>query len=176
MTFVMIGDITGSELTKTVGDKFPVSLQTIKNLLGIDGNTFQVHAVCPKCSAIYDKKFCTKTLPDGSVVSKTCTNVEWPNHPRHDNRSPCGEKLMKKVRGKTGNLFWYPKKVAVFQSLFSSMKKFLNNENFKEKCERWRNQDEQCSNDDEMKDIYDEKIWKKFQNFDGKPFLSQQNS
>ena len=114
MMFVMFGDLTGSELAQTIGNQFPVSLQTIKTLLRIDGNGFKIYAVCTKCNAIYEKQYCTKILPDGRVVTKTCTNAEWPNHPRRDNRSPCGEKLMKKVRGKTGNILWYPRKVAVF--------------------------------------------------------------
>ena len=121
----------GLELVKTIGNKFSTSLKTIKTLLRVNGNEFRTCPVCPKCNVIYEKQSCTKTLPDGHIVSKTCTNVEWPNHPRKDNRSPCGEKLMKKVRGKTGNIFWYPRKVAVFQSLFSSLKRIFNSQNFK---------------------------------------------
>mgnify|MGYP002803532383 CR=1 FL=1 len=173
MIFVMIGDLTGLELVKTIGNQFPTSLKTIKKLLGVNGNEFRTCAVCPKCNAIYEKQSCTKTLPDGRVVSRTCTNVEWPNHPRKDNQSPCGEKLMKKVRGKTGTIFWYPRKVAVFQSLFSSLKRIFNSQNFQEKCELWRNEDD---SNGEMRDIYDGKVWRDFQNFDGKPFLSQKHN
>ena len=56
------------------------------------------------------KEHCTKSLPDGHVVSKTCSNVSWPNHPHLEKRTPCGEMLMKKIRGKSGNIFWYPKR------------------------------------------------------------------
>ena len=41
MTFVMIGDVTGSELMRTIGNNFPVSLQTVKVLLGIEGSAFK---------------------------------------------------------------------------------------------------------------------------------------
>jgi hypothetical protein len=78
---------------------------------------------------------------------------------------------MKKVRGKTGYFFWYPRKVAVFQSLFSSLTRFFNSANFKEKCERWRNKCRESQNGDELRDIYDGKMWKEFQNVDGTPFL-----
>ena len=86
MMFVMIGDITGSNLMKAIGNTFPISLQTIKRLLGLDGNAFKIYAVCPKCNALYDTQLCTKTLPDGRVVSNSCTNVEWPNHSRKSSR------------------------------------------------------------------------------------------
>ena len=41
MTFVMIGDVTGSELMRTIGNNVPVSLQTVKVLLGIEGSAFK---------------------------------------------------------------------------------------------------------------------------------------
>ena len=41
MTFVMIGDVTGSELMRTIGNNFPVSLQTVKVLLGIEGSALK---------------------------------------------------------------------------------------------------------------------------------------
>ena len=83
---------------------------------------------------------------------------------------------MKKVRGKTGNVFWYPKKVAVFHSLFSSLKTFLNSENFRERCERWRKQLKERETDGELRDIYDGKVWEEFQNVNGKPFQSQEDN
>ena len=79
---------------------------------------------------------------------------------------------MKKVRGKTGNLFWYPRKVAVFQSLFSSLKKMLNTE----KCQILRDQFQQSNGKEKLKDIYDGKIWKEFQSVNGKPFLSEEDN
>ena len=133
MMFVMIGDLTESELITRVGKTFPLSLPTVKGILGIDINAFKINAVCSKCSAIYKKQVCTKTLPDR-------------------------------------------RKVVVFQSLFSSLKTIFNSEDFKGKCERWRKQYEQTDSKNEMREIYDGKVSNEFQNFDGKPFLCQQDN
>ena len=130
----VLGDLASSVVIKRIADSFPVSLKTVRSLLGANCENFTVYAACPKCYALYSKERCTKTLPDGCVVSNTCSNVLWPNHPQLRKRDPCGEKLMKKVRGKSGSVFWYPRKVYVYRSLFSSLHKFAFKENFFEMC------------------------------------------
>ena len=62
MTFVMIGDVKGSELMRTIGNNFPVSLQTVKVLLGIEGNAFKTYVVCPRCPNIALKHYLTAVL------------------------------------------------------------------------------------------------------------------
>lgn len=79
---LMLGDLSGSELIKSIGQIFPVSLPTIKGLLGINGGDFKIYSMCSKCYAIYAKEDCTKTLLDGRVVSQTCSKVSWPRHPQ----------------------------------------------------------------------------------------------
>lgn len=170
----MLGDLSGSELIKSIGQIFPVSLPTIKGLLGINGGDFKIYSMCSKCYAIYAKEDCTKTLLDGRVVSQTCSKVSWPRHPQIGRWTLCGERLIKKVRGKSGNFFWYPRKVYVYQSLMMALKKFVNNENISDKCDRWRKTCEGASTD--FKDIYDRKVWKEFQTYDGKPFLKDRNN
>jgi hypothetical protein len=68
MMFVMIGDITGSNLMKAIGNTFPISLQTIKRLLGFDGNAFKIYAVCPKCNALYIRQ----TILHENITGWTC--------------------------------------------------------------------------------------------------------
>ena len=82
---------------------------------------------------------------------------------------------MKKIEGKSGNIFWYPKKVYVYQSIASSLQKFLNKDNFLKKCNEWRKKvrSEAMSH---MTDIHDGEIWKEFQTYEGKPFLQDQNN
>ena len=48
---------------------------------------------------------------DDRVVSKTCLNVSLPNHPHLEKQTLFGELLMKKIRKKSGNIFWYPKNI-----------------------------------------------------------------
>jgi hypothetical protein len=63
---------------------------------------------------------------------------------------------MKKVRGKSGNIFWYPRKVYVYRSLFSSLKKFIFRKDFFDVCNEWRDK----NNSLDMSDIHDGKVWK----------------
>ena len=71
----VLGDLASYVVIKRIADSFPVSLKTVRSLLGANCENFTVYAACPKCYALYSKERCTKTLPDGRVVSKTCSNV-----------------------------------------------------------------------------------------------------
>ena len=171
----MLVNLSESQVLNSIAKAFPTSLPTLKALLGLKCNDFDIYSVCPKCYAIYKKEHCTKTLPDGRVVSKTCSNVSWPNHAHLEKRTPCGEMLMKKIRGKSGNIFWYPKKVYVYQSIMASLQKFINKDNFIENCNEWRKtvRSETASH---MTDIHDREIWKAFQTYEDKPFLKDPNN
>ena len=172
----VLGDLASSVVIKRIAESFPVSLKTVHSLLGANCENFAVYAACPKCYALYSKERCTKTLRDGRVVSKTCSNVLWPNHPQLRKRDPCGEKLVKKVRGKSGSIFWYPRKVYVYRSLFSSLHKFVLKENFFEMCNLWRSRDQGDTDSPELADIHDGKVWKEFQEYEGRPFLKERNN
>ena len=127
--------------------------------------------MCPKCSAIYRKENCSKSFPDGRVVSKTCCNILWPRHPHQSKRTPCGEMLLKNIRGKSGNVFWYPRKVFAYKSIVKTVKNFLNKKTFVENCEKWRTNVTNSSDD-----IFDGKVWKEFQMYKSKPLLSEPNN
>ena len=171
----MLTNLNESQVLNSIAKAFPTSLPTLKALLGLKCNGFDIYSVCPKCYAIYKKEHCTKTLPDGRVVTKTCSNVLWPNHPHLEKRTLCGKMLMKKIRGKSGNIFWYPKKVYVYQSIVASLQKFINKDNFIENCNEWRKR-VRLETASHMTDIHDEEIWKAFQTYEGKPFLKDPNN
>ena len=48
------------ESGRRIGNNFPVSLQTVKVLLGIEGNAFKTYVVCPRCIAL--KHYLTAVL------------------------------------------------------------------------------------------------------------------
>ena len=172
-TLLMLADKSGSDVIRSLAEFFPVSLAKVKEIVGIGGVDFTIYVMCPKCSAIYAKEGCSKKLPDGRVVSKTCSNVLWPQHPHRSRRLPCGEKLLKKVRGKNGNTFWYPRKVYTYQSITKTLNNFFQKETFTEHCEKWRNS---APTNGDMHDIYDGKVWKEFYIYKGKPFLKEPNN
>ena len=83
---------------------------------------------------------------------------------------------MKKVTGKSGSIFWYPRKVYVYRSLFTSLNKFIFKDTFFEMCNQWRNKDESNDECPELADIHDGKVWKEFQIYEGRPFLKDRNN
>ena len=170
----MLAEFSGSVFIKSIVKTFPINIGTIKSIVGICNNEFATYSVCPKCYAIYTKEQSTKVLHDGCVISETCSNILWPRHPQIAKQSPCGKILMKKVRSKLGNFFLYPWKVYVYQSLTTLLKKFISNNEFVQQCKKWK--ETLAEDNDAMKDIYDGKIWKEFQMYDGKPFLKDPNN
>jgi hypothetical protein len=71
----VMASLSGSQTIKYIAESLPVSLVTIRSLLGVNFEDYTVYAACPKCYSLYSKEHCTKILPDGRVVSKSCRNV-----------------------------------------------------------------------------------------------------
>ena len=73
---------------------FPTSSYMLRKLLGI-GKQTNTYAVCPDCNALYK---ISEILPSGqSKDGFKCIHVEFPNHPRQNQRRPCGAELTKLV-------------------------------------------------------------------------------
>ena len=98
------------------------------------------------------------------LSSRKCTYRSHPN-----SHLECGAILLKSVTLSSGKLRLYPFKVYFYQSLRNSLHKFLLRPGFAELCEHWRLL-KYSSN--EMRDVYDGKIWKEFQYVGGKPVLA----
>ena len=103
----------------------------------------------------------------------TCRHVEYPNHPKAHFRNPCGADLLSLVSRNKSKPSLQANKEYCYQHLTDAIGLLINQPNFLEKCEQWRNR----GGDSELlSDIYDEKIWKEFQNIDEKEFLSLPNN
>jgi len=76
-------------------EEFPTSSYTARKLLGI-GKQEKTYAVCPDCNTLY--KVSDILLQDRiNTTGFKCTHVEFPNHPRHSQRQPCGAEITKQV-------------------------------------------------------------------------------
>ena len=62
----------------------------------------------------------------------------------------------------------YPQKVYPYKTLVSSLQEFLMRPGFKDSCSHWKGIGQSIFS----RDIYDDQVWKDFQNFQGEPFLS----
>ena len=113
-------------------------------------------------------------LPRLQIESKRCSFVKFPSHPQAQHRKPCGVKLMKTVKSRSGNgISLYPKRIYCYKSLISSLQDMLKQPDFIRKCEEWRSAE---LDPDIYSDVYSGSVWKEFLGPDGSPFLSTPNN
>ena len=150
----------------------PKNVISARNLLGRK-DSFTKWVCCPKCSTLYSTADARRKLPDGSIVSKLCGYVRFPNHPQRHHRKPCGCVLLKTVRTSTNTTILYPRTLYCYQSLVTSLQQMLQRPEFFRKCEAWR-----CRSisNQLFADVYDGQIWKDFMYCDGRPFLAFPNN
>ncbi|XP_070564970.1 uncharacterized protein [Ptychodera flava] len=138
----------------------PSTLYTIRKFLRLNRDDFTQYVVCVTCHSIYHFENCYKTLSTGKKVSLKCSHIEFPQHPHRSKRRPCGEALLKKVKGQNGQEYLYPKKVYCYRKLITSLKTFVTRPGFVDACNKWKTRNSQ---DNYMGDIYDGQVWKDFE-------------
>ena len=154
-----------------IASGFPSSLYNLKKKLNLLDDKFTKYVVCPKCHSIYKFEDCFH-IAGGQNVSKHCAFIKFPNHRQHWRRKECGAPLLKEVTLKDGVKRLYPHKVFCYQSLIKTLQTFVNRTGFTEKCELWRKR-EIRSFAHVLCDVFEGRIWKYFQHYNGKPFLEE---
>lgn len=109
---------------------------------------------------------------DGTLTSKQCIHVEFPNHTQHAKRKPCGAPLLQRIAGANRTLL-RPFKVYAYYPIKATLTRLFNRPGFLSLCEKWR---QRRAGDEIMGDIYDGQIWNEFQHQDGRNFLAAPNS
>lgn len=166
----IMGRIFNLETVKEFSDIMPRAVRTARRLVGNDQDTFQKWACCPSCSALYPLEDCSMRLPDGSLSSRECTFIRFPNHPQSRFRLPCGVPLMKTVKTSNGTTYLYPRQMYCYNGIIAFLREKLQQPEFMEQCEAWR---KNSHSQGEFNDIFDGQIWNDFINPEGVPFLSQ---
>ena len=142
----------------------------------IPSSLYQIHSmynfikftrfvVCKRCHSLYHIKECQH-----GIQSKQCAFVAFPQHSQRRMRQPCGTLLLKTVELAGGKVFLYPYLTYCYIGLEATLQILLKKPSFYLDCEKWR---ERRANVEMLHDVYDGKVWKDFQNFKGKPFLSE---
>ena len=145
-------------------------MRAAHSVVGNSKCKFERFVCCPNCRSIYSLQDCIIKHPNGSLESKKCSFVGFPNHPQVQHCKPCEAVLMKNVKSSNGKVILYPKLIYAYKSITESL---LLNPGFSVKCEAWRRR---STTDGYYYDVYDGQIWKDFQNPDGIPFLSVPNN
>ena len=155
----------GGDLVMSLAALVPLTMYSVRNILGIDRDNFEKYVVCPKCTKLYRPEDCLRRVGD-QVQPIVCDNIQFPRSRR---RKPCGSKLVKKVILKNGTPKYYPLKVYCFKSVIDTLEKFLKRPNFEKACEHWRHRE---TDDQLYGDVYDGKVWNSFLRWNDRDFLA----
>jgi len=159
---------SSSPTVTTVLSVFPTSLYMMKKRLNLSDDHFEKYVICRKCCSLYTFKECLQTSVSGKMTPKRCNHIAFRNHPMPSFRTPCDHNLLKEVITKTGKKY-YPLKTYCYYPLSKSISSVLGRNDLMEQCEKWRMR---TIPNGTLADIYDGRIWKKFMNIEGRPFLS----
>ena len=164
----ILGTAFQSEKLVEVGAEIPMSLKALYKTLDVK-DSFINYVVCPSCHSIYEFDDCISYGVNQSKVSKHCSHIAYPHHPRPSYRRVCNTVLLKRVRTKSGYCL-QAKVTYPYMPLKTSVGKIVARKNILDSCEKWRTRCEKMPSG-YLGDIYDGNVWKFFHSDDGNNFL-----
>ena len=157
---------TFNALCNEIAKAFPRSLYLARSTL-TERVKFCRYVVCRKCHKQYFVRDCI----DGSGTrqkSKVCSFVRFPSHKQLRMRQQCNTPLLKSVECVSGRQILYPFLTYCNLSLTVSLQGLFKQAGFASLCEQWRHR---TTSIEQYNDLYDGKVWKEFQVYNGKNFL-----
>jgi hypothetical protein len=115
---------------KEFASSLPSSLLAGRKALGTSTDDFEKFVCCPTCSCIYRIEDCQERLPNGKIVSKKCSFIQFPQHPQKQHRKPCGTTLLKTVRTSSGSTSLYPRVLFCHKGFIESLQQMIKRPNF----------------------------------------------
>lgn len=126
--------------------------------LGLKSADFVKYVTCPKCSEIYTLKESIEKV-GSKQYGKTCMT--------------CNSPFLKTTETRAGKRILSPQRTYCYYSLKKSLQDLLKRPGFMKECKRWQTH---ASNEDIFQDVYDGRIWRSFQTYQGKEMLSDGNT
>ena len=99
--------------------------------------------------------------------AKTCPHIPFATG-LHNRR--CGGVLLKTIELATGKKYFYPLHTYCYVDLHTSLQTLLLQPEFTKNSSHWQSHN---SSSDCLKDVYDGRVWKRFLNWNDKPFLAE---
>ena len=155
-----------SPFVAALSSDFPKSRCFARGRLGSKAK-FRRYVVCRRCFSLSSFED-SKEKTGSRESSKRCSFVAYPKHPQLSRRAPCNTLLLKCIEVPSGRTLLYPHKVYCYKPLASTIQELLFRPGFILECEKWRNR----VPSDVLRDVYDGRVWNKFQNVCGVPFLA----
>ena len=117
----------------------------------------------PLCSMVYDYNDCIEKR--GIRTMPLVCKYRFSGH-----ESPCNGTLLRSIELRSRREIFYPYRVYCYMPLLYYLKMFVNRPNFDSLCSEWK---KHINEPGIYEDIFDGKIWRDFQEYDGVPFLSE---
>ena len=142
----------------------PTSLYLLRQFINFDRDSFTKYVVCPKCTKIYGYDSCLK-VENNRTVAKRCSNTFM----SRGQKKTCNAQLVKRVKVKDGKEQFYPINYYRYNSIIDELERMLQKDGIARSCEECGNQPQ---TEGTLSDVYSGQIWKDFQKYKGKEFLS----
>ena len=130
----LISMIPSCQPLQQIYECFPQSLHSLRQRFSASNCSLTEFVVCPKCSTLYTRDECF-VMAGNSMVSKTCSFIEFPNHPQRHRRTPCGTLLMKQV--KYGSALKLLLKKTFIKSVITALKTIVFRPGILKQCNDW---------------------------------------
>lgn len=161
---------TSETFAGSVSVIFPTTVYMIKQWLSLPPSTFKRYVVCPECTFLYDPATLIYKDRAGNIQAKKCENVRFSTGKYS---RPCGAKLMKRVILSDNKVDYYPLKLYCYKPISESLENLLRRDGVELDCNLWRHRKVPTGT---YADVYDGKVWARFQNVGGKTFLADENN
>ena len=160
-----------SSVVAEIAKLFPSSMYKARKMYTKELR-FRRNVVCRKCHRLYFLRDCIEGI-GATQRSKRCPFQRFPFHPHQRMRADCVCLLVKTVELASGKKFFCPFLSYCYMSLETSVQCLLNRPGIFARCEEWHARQVESGT---YRDVYDGQVWSEFQNYDGKPFLSEPNN
>ena len=160
--FLVLGRLHAATPIASMAEKLPRTFYMAKkSYLGLKQITFQKMPVCKQCGAVWKFSECVEQR-GVRTKPKLCLNMLFGRSAKQ-----CKGILLKTVELASKRTIFYPLMTYCYCKLEDSLQSLLLDTNFSSECELWKSR----STDDCLKDVYDGRVWKRFMDCDGEPFL-----
>jgi len=149
----------------------PLSDRLLDRRLGISDDLFTKYVSCGSCHSVYAFADCFERK-NGAVTPLKCRHVAFPEHPHVRQRDPCGANLLRKVKTSRGDKY-VPICTFAYNSIKQRLVDLMNQPTFAFQTEQWRKRRMPVGI---LGDVFDGHQWARFQEVEGRPFLSAPNN
>ena len=149
----------------TIGQQLPLTVYMARKVC--HRASFHILPVCKRCGTVWTYQDCIEEH-GRNRRAKVCSHID----PLGRRKNECSGVLLKTVELASGKKVFYPLMTYCYIDLKTSLQHLLLDPNFTSQCNHWKLL---SSSGNELRDVYDGRVWNSFRKFNGSPFLDDDN-